>query len=203
MSPSTSATSTPVRRPGGRSARVQEAVHTALGRLMGETTRDKITLRQVAERAGVNPTSVYRRWGDIDTLMEEVAVAALTRDGDVIPDHGDLTADLNDWAGIIAEDITRPQRVRYLRAMVSARDLQVDNCPCMDIRQQQAELMINRAIERGEPAPTSQQVLDHVVSPLYHRVTFGLPVDRDYAVRLVSDVRAMASALTNAGRREH
>src|SRR4051794_21175583 len=106
MASSSSPTSTPVRRPGGRSARVQEAVHTALGRLMGETTRDKITLRQVAERAGVNPTSVYRRWGDIDTLMEEVAVAALTRDGDVIPDHGDLTADLNDWASIIADDIT-------------------------------------------------------------------------------------------------
>lgn len=199
MAPST-ATTAPVRRPGGRSARVQDAVHTALGRLMGEMTRDKITLRQVAERAGVNPTSVYRRWGDIDTLMEEVAVAALTRDGDVIPDHGNLTADLTDWAGIIAEDITRPQRVRYLRAMLSARDLQVQSCPCMDIRQQQAELMIGRAADRGEPTPTPRQVLDHVVSPLYHRVTFGLPVDRDYAVQLVADVLAMAAVLTPARR---
>lgn len=195
MAHSTSTASTPVRRPGGRSARVQEAVHTAIGRLMGETTRDKITLRQVAERAGVNPTSVYRRWGDIDTLMEEVAVAALTRDGDVIPDHGELAADLNDWASIIAEDISRPQRVRYLRAMLSARDLRVASCPCTDIRQQQAELMIGRAVERGEPAPTPRQVLDHVVSPLYHRVTFGLPVDHDYAVQLVADVLAMSSAL--------
>lgn len=186
--------SAPVRRPGGRSARVQEAVHTAVGKLMGETSRDKITLRQVAERAGVNPTSVYRRWGDIDTLMEEVAVAVLTRDGDTLPDNGDLTADLTQWARLIVDDITRPQRTRYLRAMVSARDLTVDSCPCTDTRRAQAEVMINRALDRGEPAPTPDQVVDHLISPLYHHVVFGLEVDHDYADRLVTDTRAMATA---------
>jgi AcrR family transcriptional regulator len=159
---------------------------------MGETTRDKITLRQVAERAGVNPTSVYRRWGDIDTLMEEVAVAALTRDGDVIPDQGELHADLTAWADIIADDISRPERVRYLRAMVAARAVAVDSCPCTEIRREQAELMIRRAADRGEPAPTPQQVLDHVVSPLYYNVIFGLPVDHEYAERLVTDVLSMS-----------
>jgi len=179
---------------------VHEAVHTAVGQLMGETTRDKITLRQVAERAGVNPTSVYRRWGDIDTLMEEVAVAALTRDGDVVPDHGTLLADLNAWAVIIADDISRPERVRYLRAMVSARAITVESCPCTEVRLEQAESMIGRANDRGEPAPTPQQVLDHVVSPLYYRVIFGLPVDHGYAERLVADVRAMASVAEPAAR---
>lgn len=186
-------TSSPVRRPGGRSARVQEAVHTAVGQLMGESSRDKITLRQVAERAGVNPTSVYRRWGDIDTLMEEVAVAVLTREGDVIPDTGDLAGDLTAWATLIVDDITRPQRTRYLRAMVAARDLQVDSCPCTDVRREQAELMVGRAVERGESAPTAEQVIDHIISPLYHHVVFGLPVDHDYAARLVADTLAMAA----------
>ena len=57
------------RRPGGRSARVQAAVYAAVGELVSEGHRDSVTVPQVAERAGVNPTSVYRRWGSVDALM--------------------------------------------------------------------------------------------------------------------------------------
>ena len=34
-----------------------------------------MTIPEVAELAGVNPTSIYRRWGTIDALLGEVAVA--------------------------------------------------------------------------------------------------------------------------------
>ncbi len=167
------------------------AIYTSVGELIGEGA-DKITFPIIAERAGVNPTTLYRRWGDIDALLEEVAVAALTRDGELVPDTGSLEQDLAEWANIIARDITRPERARYLRAMVAARVEIVSSCPVMETRREQASEMVCRARERGETAPTVRQILDHVIAPLYHHVAFALQVDQEYAQRLVRDVLAMA-----------
>ena len=100
---------------------MQSAVFTAVGQLVGSGERETMTIPQVAELAGVNPTSIYRRWGTIGDLLEEVAVAALTQ-GEELPDHGTFTDDLADWSRIIAADISRPKRRAYLRAMTSARD---------------------------------------------------------------------------------
>lgn len=177
-------------RPGGRSARVLNAIYTAVGELVGEGT-ERITFPLIAERAGVNPTTLYRRWDDIDALLEEVSVAALTREGDQIPDTGALETDLTEWALIITKDIVRPHRTRYLRAMVAARAEIVSSCPVMERRRDQAAEMVRRASGRGQAAPTVGQILDHIVAPLYHHVVFALPADEDYARRLVRDVLLM------------
>lgn len=174
---------------------MQDAVYSAVGELMASKRPDEITVPMVAEIAEVNPTSVYRRWGDIDTLLEEVAVAAFTREDEPLPDTGTLDEDLRTWASTIAEDIARPHRTRYLRAMVKARDgVLQDGCPCWDARRVQLTGMIGRARTRGEGAPTVDQVLDHVIAPLYHHVVFAMRVDAAYAERLVSDVMTMRPA---------
>ncbi|MFF0630141.1 TetR/AcrR family transcriptional regulator C-terminal ligand-binding domain-containing protein [Streptomyces sp. NPDC004296] len=177
-------------RPGGRSNRVLIAIYTSVGELVGEGA-EKITFPVVAERAGVNPTTLYRRWDSVHALLEEVAVAALTRDGESAPDTGSLQQDLTEWAQVIARDITRPRRARYLRAMVSARTEIVASCPVTEKRREQASEVVSRARERGEKTPSVPQILDHVIAPLYHHVVFALPVDREYARRLVRDVLAM------------
>lgn len=179
------------RRTGGRSARVLDAIYTAVGQLMAEGKADRITIPMVADRAGVNPTSIYRRWADIDDLLEEVAVAVLTRDGDQLPDTGSIRADLGEWARMVAEDIARPQRTRYLKALAAARDNIVE-CQCWADRREQAAIMLRRARERGEAVPTEDQVVDHIIAPLYHHAVFGQQVDQAYADRLVTDVLAMA-----------
>ncbi|RPA57653.1 TetR/AcrR family transcriptional regulator [Gordonia oryzae] len=178
------------RRPGGRSARVQQAVYRAVGQLVGSGERETMTIPQVAELAGVNPTSIYRRWGSITALVEEVAVAALTQ-GEDLPDTGTLRGDLTDWAQIIAADIGRPKRRSYLRAMIVARDELVDECPCWEIRRDQAQQMVARAADRGEPTPTVEQILDHIIAPLYHHAVFGKAIDDAFAAQLVGDVLAM------------
>ncbi|WP_328320898.1 TetR/AcrR family transcriptional regulator [Kribbella sp. NBC_00382] len=178
-------------RPGGRSNRVLTAIYTAVGELVGQGA-DKISFPVIAERAGVNPTTLYRRWPDVHALLEDVAVAALTRDGESVPDTGSLEQDLTEWATIIAGDITRPERARYLRAMVAARADLVANCAVTDARREQAAEMVRRATERGEKTPTIPQILDHIVAPLYYNVIFALPLDDDHPRRLVRDVLAMA-----------
>lgn len=177
-------------RPGGRSSRVLAAIHTSVGELVGEGV-DKITFPVVAERAGVTPTTLYRRWPDVNALLEEVAVAALTREGESAPDTGSLDEDLTQWALAIVHDIGRPERARFLRAMVSSRVEIVASCAVTDRRGEQATEVVRRAVERGEAAPTVPQILDHVIAPLYHHVVFALPVDEAYARQLVRDVLAM------------
>jgi AcrR family transcriptional regulator len=181
----------PNRRVGGRSNRVLTAIYTAVGELLGERA-EKISFPMIAERAGVNPTTLYRRWRDVTALLDEVAVAALTRDGELVPDTGSLEHDLVQWAQIIAGDIARPDRTRYLRAMVSARIDLVSTCPVMETRREQAIEMVRRGHERGEKSPTVEQILDHVIAPLYHRVAFALEINPEYASRLVDDVLAMS-----------
>lgn len=158
---------------------------------MGEGA-EKISFPIIAERAGVNPTTLYRRWTDVNELLEEVATAALTGDGERLPDAGSLEADLSAWATIIVDDITRPERVRYLRAMVAARVEAQARCAITETRSEQAEELIRRARARGEATPTVGQILDHVIAPLYYNVVFGLPVDRGGAHRLVRDVLSMS-----------
>jgi AcrR family transcriptional regulator len=170
---------------------VLSAIYTSVGELVGEGA-DKISFPVIAERAGVNPTTLYRRWDDVNALLEEVAVAALIRVGESLPDTGSFEQDLTQWADIIARDITRPERVRYLRAMVSARVDLVSRCQLTERRHEQASEMVHRARERGETTPTVPQILDHVIAPLYHHVVFALEVDQDYARRLVRDVLSMA-----------
>lgn len=179
------------RRTGGRSARVLDSIYTAIGQLMAEGKPDRITIPMVAQRAGVNPTSIYRRWADVDALLAEVAVAVLTRDGDQLPDTGTVEGDLRAWARLVADDIARPQRTRYLKALASARDEIVD-CQCWAERHAQAAIMLGRARERGESTPTEDQVVDHIIAPLYHHAVFGQRLDQSYADRLVADVLAMA-----------
>lgn len=178
-------------RPKGRSARVSHAIYTAVGELVGEGA-EKISFPVIAERAGVNPTTLYRRWDDVGALLEEVSVAALTREGEEPPDTGSLEDDLGAWADEIARDIGRPERTRYLRAMVAARTDALPECPVSERRREQAEVMVERARARGEATPTVAQVLDHVVAPLYYRTVFGLHLDDDHPRRLVRDVLAMA-----------
>lgn len=169
---------------------MRNAIYAAVGELMAEGA-SKISFPVIAERAGVNPTTLYRRWADVDALLEEVSVAALTRDGESVPDTGSLEGDLIEWARVIAADITRPQRTRYLRSMVSARPDLVASCPVMDTRREQASEMVLRAERRAESSPTVAQILDHVIAPLYHRIAFALPMEHDYADQLVRDVMTM------------
>lgn len=58
-------------RPGGRAARIQAAVQEAVDALKQEMPSSAITVPMVACRAGVTPSTIYRRWGDVSQLLAE------------------------------------------------------------------------------------------------------------------------------------
>ena len=102
-----------VKRPGGRSAQVQQVVRAALEELVAEQGRERVTVPAVAERAGVSASSIYRRWGDLSGLLTETATHRLDPDRP-LPDTGDLQKDLTAWAKEFLLHVSRPSSTSLL-----------------------------------------------------------------------------------------
>lgn len=105
-------------RPGGRSARTKSAVFEAVATIVGERGHAAVTMTEVAERAGVAATSLYRRWGDVGALVMEVTVEQLMREHP-LPDTGSLKGDLSAWARSIAAGLRRPEEASFFVALVA------------------------------------------------------------------------------------
>ncbi|WP_405168176.1 TetR/AcrR family transcriptional regulator [Nocardia sp. NBC_01499] len=177
-------------RPGGRSSRVQEAVHTATHELMAEAGRDALTVPMIATRAGVTPSTIYRRWGDLRELLSDVAVERLRPETEP-QDHGSLIADLTAWAEEFLDEMNSPPGRAYIRDALLGDPDGGNAGQCSDYAAQQIVLIMTRAHLRGESIPDTENVLDRVVAPMMYRILFrpdGL--NAKYAHRLVNDLFA-------------
>ncbi|AZP15100.1 TetR/AcrR family transcriptional regulator [Streptomyces aquilus] len=177
------------RRPGGRGARVGAAVHQAVTDLVNERGYGKFTVGDVAARAGVADSSIYRRWGNLEALLADVVLTRLNARSPM-PDTGSLAGDLRTYAAQVAREITGPDGLALLRLAVALSGNGEQGVQARDDllaeRARQLESMLDRARERGEHAPDALGVLDHVMAPMYIRVLFGLgPLTADYVDGLV------------------
>ena len=164
-----------------RSARKRDAILKAANALLDEKGIAAMTMEEIAERAGVAKTTVYRRWpskgalavegflaemssrmrydttasalADIKTQLRRVAVTFRSSKGPVI-------------AGIIAEVQRDPEtRKAFLEGYVITR-------------RKIARGVIERAIALGEIAPhiDIEEAMDLLYSPIYYRLLVGLPL---------------------------
>jgi len=177
------------RRPGGRGARVGAAVHQAVTDLVNERGYGKFTVGDVAARAGVADSSIYRRWGNLEALLADVVLTRLNARSPM-PDTGSLAGDLRTYAAQVAREITGPDGLALLRLAVALSGNGEQGVQARDgllaERARQLESMLDRARERGEHAPDALGVLDLVMAPMYIRVLFGLgPLTPDYVDGLV------------------
>ncbi|MER5544177.1 TetR/AcrR family transcriptional regulator [Streptomyces sp. NPDC002589] len=181
-------------RPGGRSARVQAAVHTAVRALMSEVGRDALTVPLVAQRAGVTPSTIYRRWGDLQELLSDVAVERL-RPETAPQDLGDLRADLTAWAEQFLDEMASPPGRAYLRDALLGNPDGSNAGQCSAYAAEQIEVILARAADRAERAPGVETVMDRVVAPLVYRILFR-PADLDAAY-----ARDLVTGLLDTGAR--
>ncbi|MEV0254597.1 TetR/AcrR family transcriptional regulator [Streptomyces sp. NPDC050732] len=175
-------------RPGGRSARVQEAVHTAVRELAAEVGRDTLTVPLIAARAEVTPSTIYRRWGDLQALLSDVAVERLRPEAPP-EDRGDLTSDLEAWAEQFLDEMSSSAGRAYIRDALLGDPDGSNAGQCSAYAAEQIDVILARATDRGEAAPDVETVLDHVVAPVMYRILFR-PTGHDaaYARRLVAEV---------------
>lgn len=177
-------------RPGGRSARVVASVHRAVVDLISRGDLD-ITISAVAHEAGVNPTSIYRRWGTRDQLVLDATAAHLRRNSST-PDTGSLRGDLLDWIADVEHNLGTPEGRALLRTLTTA-----DDSPghARDVLRHFGDIttVLDRAGQRQENPPTPDQVLDRILAPLTLRTLFDLPIPEGYGRHLVEGLLASAS----------
>lgn len=156
-------------RPGGRSARVQEAVHRAV-RDLQQGGGEELTVPQIAARAGVTPSTIYRRWGTLAQLLSDVAVQTLRPDSGPV-DTGSLQGDLTRWLEQYLDEMTSAPGRAMLRDVIGGTG-QGNPGQCVAYLRQQLEMIRIRAEARGEQAPAAEAVLDRVVAPMLFRILF-------------------------------
>jgi len=161
------------RRTGGRSARVRTAVLTVTVEVLFESGFDALSIREIAKRAGVHESSIYRRWG---TKADLVSDALASRMGLEVPtpDTGSLREDLLALLRALAAFIGTPLGENVVR-MALRRDLP-DSDAARDRfwtdRFTRGSVILDRAEARGELRPGIDRflTLETLVGPLYLRL---------------------------------
>ncbi|MET8719911.1 TetR/AcrR family transcriptional regulator [Streptomyces misionensis] len=183
---------TPASRPGRpRSAAADAAILAATREALVELGWSKLTLQDVATRAGVAKTTLYRRWAGKNELVVD-AVAELF-DELRLPDRGSLAADIEGVVLQFAALLDRPECRSGLMAVVaeSTRDDLLRERIRASIVERQKRLVLEgraRATERGElpPEPEDEEeaartvdlTFDVVAGAVVHRtLVSGKPAD--------------------------
>ncbi|MEV0847273.1 TetR/AcrR family transcriptional regulator [Streptomyces sp. NPDC049954] len=185
-------------RPGGRTARVRAAVLEAAGDALAEHGFDGLDLAEVARRAEVGKTTVYRRWssptGLIADLLADMAEQSLPRS-----DTGSLEGDLLANARLVVRTLSDRRQGPLFQAVIAAATCDPRTAQALHrfyaTRVAEWAPCVLAARERGEvPAGTdAAEVIRAVSAPLYYRLlTTGDPLDEAAAVRAARSVALAA-----------
>ena len=158
-------------RVGGRSARIQSAVHEAVRRLSTETSRNELTVPQIAAEAGVTPSTIYRRWGDLSALLADVAVARLRPISDP-DDTGTVASDLRAFIEQFMEEMSS-QVGRTLVRDVFSPSGETYPGQCAGFTCDHLKTLVARAKARGETPFDVDEVIDHIVAPIVYHILYG------------------------------
>ena len=170
-------------RTGGRSARVREAVLSAVLDELNVNGYAGLSVEAVAARAGVNKTTIYRRWPTLDDLLVD---ALMTWSEDAIPgpDTGSVETDLLALGRTLADQLNggvgRQIAAVVLTAGLRSPQLREATRRYFDQQAARAAPSVAQAIDRGElPANTdANALLTTFRAPLFYRmVTTGDPID--------------------------
>lgn len=187
-------------RPGGRTARVRAAVLEATQDELVEHGFHGLTMDQVAARAGVGKTTVYRRWGStaglVTDLMNDLADQSAAH-----ADTGSIEDDLRANAVNVLGAITDLRLGATLQAIIAAATCDQQAADALNAfylrRITEWARVVDLAVERGElPAGTDgPEVIRAVSAPLYYRlVVTREPVNETLAVQAADRVLAAARA---------
>ncbi|WP_406284648.1 TetR/AcrR family transcriptional regulator [Embleya sp. NBC_00896] len=187
-------------RPGGRTARVREAVLRAAGDVLAEKGFAGLDLAEVAQRAEVGKTTVYRRWGSttglVADLLAEMAESSVAR-----TETGSLLGDLRANAHLVRRTLTDARQGALFKAMIAAATCDARTADALHAfyatRIGEWAPCVEQAIRRGEvPEGTDpHEVIRAVSAPLYYRlVASGDPLDEASAERAAVAAEAAARA---------
>ncbi|MFD9440083.1 TetR/AcrR family transcriptional regulator [Streptomyces sp. NPDC060006] len=160
-------------RPGGRTARVRTAVLRAAGDVLAEQGFAHLDLADVARRAEVGKTTVYRRWGSVTglvaDLLGDMAEQSLPR-----TDTGTVLGDLRANAALVRRTLADPRQGALFRAVIAAATCDRRTADALrhfyDVRVAEWAPCVEQAVARGElpPGTDPSAVVRAVSAPLYY-----------------------------------
>jgi AcrR family transcriptional regulator len=184
-------------RPGGRTSRVRSAVLDATLCVLAELGYAGLSIERIAERSGVNKSTIYRRWQTKEAVLA-AAIDDAAWDVFPMPATGSIEEDLRSFGRRLVDFLTNdsPTVVGVVLALFSdaAREPQIAELrrDFFARRHQGGASMVDAAVKRGElPADVdAREFVGLVAAPIYYRkLVTEEPLD--YAV---AD-RAAATAL--------
>ncbi|MGW7045269.1 TetR/AcrR family transcriptional regulator [Streptomyces avermitilis] len=189
-------------RPGGRTARVRAAVLRAAGDVLAEQGFAHLDLADVARRAEVGKTTVYRRWGSVTglvaDLLDDMAEQSLPR-----AETGSVREDLRANAQLVQRTLADARQGALFRAVIAAATCDARTAESLrrfyEVRVAEWAPCVERGVERGElPVGTDATTVVRAVSaPLYYALlttgTAPEPADADRAAEA-----AIAAAIAGA-----
>ncbi|MEU4013971.1 TetR/AcrR family transcriptional regulator [Microbacterium sp. NPDC028030] len=104
-----------------RSTAAREAILDATSRLFHAQGYDRLTIEGIAKEAGVGKQTIYRWWPTRGALIADCLVDGRLIPVDfVVPDTGDLLADVEAWLRSVLSILDAPQGDALLRSLVAA-----------------------------------------------------------------------------------
>jgi AcrR family transcriptional regulator len=167
---------------------------------LAETRYRDLTVEQVAQRAGVAKTTVYRRWGSTEGLVLDL-LRDLTAGRPPAPDNGNLDSDMRALARDILAAYANPGLSTVVASVVSAAvhlpEARQTLSEFFTARTTEMAIIAERAVQRGDlPADTDPvEVIRMLGAPFYYRrFITGEPVDEEVADRAAAAAVAAARA---------
>jgi len=177
------------RRPGGRTADITRRINEAVLSLLIEGGIDACTFQNVAARAGIERSTLYRRNPDRWTTIVD-AITDLTDRETPFNDSGSFQADLNDTLQQLAMILSGPlgPPIMSVAAALQAGHAPQETGRFWANRQEQIRPMFDAAIARQElPADINQDdVFAMAAGPLFFRTfVIGRPADDQFIAKVV------------------
>ncbi len=184
--------SAPTKRING--PRKSQEIFDATLDLLQDKGYEGLTVEGVAERAGVNKTTLYRWWPSKGALLGAALVNS-TRLSFPLPDtgslQGDLEAVLNSVVALLTTQPTARIAIASLGATAQSPELALHARTFFADRLAGEQPILDRAIARGELAPDTEPALlmhlmDMLAGAAWLRVVFRqLPLDEGFVTRTV------------------
>jgi AcrR family transcriptional regulator len=156
-----------------------------------------MSIEEVAARAGVGKTTIYRRWPSKGLLALDAFVASFRKE-QPLPDteslRGDLLAALRGWVRAVTQTPMGPVLTGLIAEAQHDPELRgAWRDRVLEPLRTQHRIMLDRAIERGEIAASVDRdvVLDLFFGAAEHRLLLGhLPMTEEFITEVVDTILA-------------
>ncbi len=178
-----------------RSQEADLAILTATVGLLAERGLAAMSIEEVAARAGVGKTTIYRRWPSKGLLALDAFVASF-REQQPLPDtgtlRGDLLSALRAWVRAVTQTPMGPMLTGLIAEAQHDPELRgAWRDRVLEPLRMQHRIMLDRAVARGEIAASVDRdvVLDLFFGAAEHRLLLGhLPMTGEFIAEVVDTI---------------